>query len=102
MLCLIVIFIIYASILYIMLNDVSQTIRQQRKQRGWSQKQLADLCHLDRTTIGALERDDYQDLGIRKVERVLSVLGMTLRCESIGLPTLDDLKAEKSPALKGL
>jgi predicted XRE-type DNA-binding protein len=67
--------------------------QKQRKQKGWSQKQLAEICNLDRTTIGALERDDYQDLGIRKVERVLSVLGMTLSCESVGLPTLDDLKA---------
>lgn len=75
-----------------MLKNISQTIQQQRKQKGWSQKKLAELCNLDRTTIGALERDDYQDLGIRKVERVLSVLGMTLSCDSVGLPTLDDLK----------
>jgi transcriptional regulator with XRE-family HTH domain len=86
------IFIIYAKILF-MLKNISQTIYEQRKQRGWSQKHLADLCKLDRTTIGALERDDYQDLGIRKVERVLSVLGLTLSCESVGLPTIDDLKA---------
>jgi transcriptional regulator with XRE-family HTH domain len=78
-----------------MLKTISQTIQKQRKQKGWSQKQLAEICNLDRTTIGALERDDYQDLGIRKVERVLSVLGMTLSCESVGLPTLDDLKADQ-------
>jgi len=75
-----------------MLKNISRTIQQQRKQRGWSQKHLAEMCNLDRTTIGALERDDYQDLGIRKVERVLSVFSMTLNCESVGLPTLDDLK----------
>lgn len=78
-----------------MLNNISQEIQKLRKQNGWSQKKLAEMCHLDRTTIGALERDDYQDLGIRKVERVLSVLGMTLSCESVGLPTLDDLKANQ-------
>ncbi len=76
-----------------MLTNISQAIQKQRKKKGWSQKKLAELCNLDRTTIGALERDDYQDLGIRKVERVLSILGMTLTCESVGLPTLDDLKA---------
>ncbi len=79
-----------------MLENLSHTIRQQRKQRGWSQKKLAELCKLDRTTIGAFERNDYQDLGIRKVERILSVLGMTLCCESVGLPTLDDLKSAKN------
>jgi len=79
-----------------MLNTISQTIKEQRKHRGWSQQKLADLTQLDRTTIGALERNDYQDLGIRKVERVLSLFGMTLGCESVGLPTLDELIADKS------
>ena len=74
-----------------MLDDVSQTIRTARKKRGLSQQQLADLVQLDRTTIGALERNDYRDLGIRKVERVLMVLGKTLSCENVGMPTLDDL-----------
>ena len=74
-----------------MLHEISETIRKARKERGMSQQQLADLVHLDRTTIGALERNDYQDLGIRKVERVLTVLGKTLSCESVGMPTLDDL-----------
>ena len=61
---------------------------------GLSQQQLADLVQLDRTTIGALERNDYQDLGIRKVERVLTVLGKTLSYENMGMPTLDDLVRE--------
>ena len=78
-----------------MLTTISQTIREQRKQHGWSQQKLADLTQLDRTTIGALERNNYQDLGIRKVERVLAVFGMTLNCESVGLPTLDELVANK-------
>ena len=78
-----------------MLSPISKTIREQRKQRGWSQQKLADLTHLDRTTIGALERNSYQDLGIRKVERVLALFGMTLCCTSVSLPTLDELVARK-------
>lgn len=77
--------------IFTMLNEISQTIRTARKAQGLSQQQLADMTHLDRTTIGALERNDYQDLGIRKVERVLSALGKTLNCENVGMPTLDDL-----------
>lgn len=77
-----------------MLEAIGETIRAARKARGWSQQQLADLCHLDRTTIGALERNDYNDLGIRKVDRVLMVLGKTLTTKDVGLPTLDDLKAQ--------
>ncbi len=77
-----------------MVGFQGKDIRRWRKQQGWTQKQLADLCHLDRTTIGALERDDYSDLGIRKVERVLSVLGKTLVVSDVSLPTLDQLQAE--------
>lgn len=82
-----------------MLYQISQTIRQARKARGMSQQQLADLVHLDRTTIGALERNDYQDLGIRKVERVLAVFGKTLHCEDVGMPTLDDLVEQNQMGL---
>ena len=74
-----------------MLNNLSQTIQAARKARGLTQQQLAVLTQLDRTTIGALERNDYNDLGIRKVERVLMVLGKSLTSEDISLPTLDDL-----------
>lgn len=78
-----------------MLDDIGKAIRTARKAQGWSQQQLAERVHLDRTTIGALERNDYQDLGIRKVERVLSVLGKTLVCADIGMPTLDDLVRQR-------
>lgn len=75
-------------------NHKRTDVRNTRKARGWIQQQLADLCNLDRTTIGALERNDYSDIGIRKVERVLTVLGKTLTTQDVGLPTLDDLKAQ--------
>jgi transcriptional regulator with XRE-family HTH domain len=89
------IFIIYAKIFIIMIKNLSKTIKEQRKKLGWSQTKLAEMSQLDRTTIGALERNDFKDLGIRKVERVLSILGMTLNCEPVGLPTLDDLKSDQ-------
>lgn len=78
-----------------MLADLSQTIRRTRKAKGWTQQQLADLCNLDRSTIGALECNAYTDLGIRKVELVLNVLGKTLTTRDFGLPTLDELKAQR-------
>ncbi len=78
----------------IMLADIGETIRSARKARGWSQQQLADRCNLDRTTIGALERNDFNDLGIRKVDRVLMVLGKNLTTKDAGLPTLDELKVQ--------
>lgn len=76
-----------------MLAALSQTIRQARRTQGLTQQQLADLCGLDRTTIGALERNDYSDLGIRKVETVLNVLGKELCSRDKSLPTSDELQS---------
>ena len=78
-----------------MLEEISELIRSQRKKKKWSQQQLAQLTGLDRTTVGALERDDYSDIGIRKVQRVLEVLGLTLSVKPYGLPSLDELKESK-------
>ncbi|WP_252179894.1 helix-turn-helix transcriptional regulator [Endozoicomonas sp. 4G] len=78
-----------------MLEELGELIRTQRKQKKWSQQQLAQLSGLDRTTIGAIERDDYSDIGIRKVQRILEVLGLTLSVKPYGLPDLDELKGMK-------
>jgi len=77
------------------LTEISLQIKQLRKQKGWSQQQLAHLAGLDRTTIGMLERNDYADIGIRKVQRVLQLLGKSLALVDTGLPTLDDLKGKQ-------
>ncbi|MEE9426363.1 MAG: helix-turn-helix transcriptional regulator [Methylococcales bacterium] len=80
------------------LNAISKQVRVMRKQKGWSQQKLADLSGLDRTTIGAFERNDYSDIGIRKVQRVLELLGKCLALTDRGLPTLDQLQTNKSSA----
>jgi len=77
------------------LTEIGLQIKQLRKQKSWSQQQLANFTGLDRTTIGMLERNDYSDLGIRKVQRVLQVLGKSLALVDTGLPTLDDLKGKQ-------
>lgn len=77
------------------LTDISEQIKILRKQKGWSQQQLAEYAGFDRTTIGALERNAYSDIGIRKVQRVLLLLGKTLTLADVGMPTLDDLLAQR-------
>ncbi len=77
-----------------MLDELGELIRFHRKQKRWSQMELAVFSGLDRTTIGALERDDYSDIGIRKVQRVLEILELTLAVNKAGIPTLDDLKEQ--------
>lgn len=73
------------------LDQLGQQIKALRKERNWSQQQLADMAGLDRTTLGMLERNSYNDIGIRKVQRVLELLDRKLVIGTNGLPTLDDL-----------
>jgi transcriptional regulator with XRE-family HTH domain len=73
------------------LDQLGQQIKFLRKERNWSQQQLADMAGLDRTTLGMLERNNYNDIGIRKVQRVLELLDRKLVIGVKGLPTLDDL-----------
>jgi transcriptional regulator with XRE-family HTH domain len=72
--------------------QLASDIRQFRKDNDWSQQQLADMTGLDRTTISALERNNFNEIGIRKVQRILQVLNYSLSIEAVGLPTLDDMQ----------
>ena len=73
-------------------TQLASDVRKFRKDNGWSQQQLADMAGLDRTTISALERNKFNDIGIRKVQRVLQVLSHSLAIQSVGLPNLDDMQ----------
>ncbi len=83
------------------LDYLGSQIKTLRKQHGWSQSQLAEMAGLDRTTLGMLERNDYTDIGIRKVERVLELLGKKLTLANAGLPTLDELVAAQAGESQG-
>ena len=74
------------------LFDISKIILSERKQRKWSQQLLADYAGLNRTTIGKIERGDYDDVGLRKIERILNLFNKSLTVIDTGLPTLDQLK----------
>jgi len=72
--------------------QLARDVRKFRKDNGWSQQQLADMAGLDRTTISALERNKFNDIGICKIQRVLQVLSPSLAIEPVRLPNLDDMQ----------
>lgn len=57
------------------LSSFGAAIRKMRTQRGLSQEQLADLCELDRTYIGSIERGERNIslINIHKLALALSV-----------------------------
>jgi transcriptional regulator with XRE-family HTH domain len=78
-----------------MLFSIGQQIRQARKSRKLSQAELARVFGMSRTTIGQIEKGVVQDVGVRKIIRILEYLGLELSVRSAGRPpTLEELREE--------
>jgi transcriptional regulator with XRE-family HTH domain len=82
-------------IIHLMLFDIGQHIRQTRKKRRLSQAELAMALGMSRTTIGQIENGTVQEVGVRKLIRILDYLGLELRVRNAGAPpTLEELREE--------
>ncbi len=76
-----------------MLFNIGQQIRQARKKRKISQSELAKSLGMSRTTIGQIENGTVQEIGVRKLIRLLEFLGLELRIRPAGQPpTLEELR----------
>ena len=76
------------------MEEYGRTIREYRKKRGLSQQDLASALRLGRTTISLLETGAISDLGVRKLLRICSRLGLGLQIVPRQTPTLAEaLKA---------
>lgn len=79
-----------------MIFNIGQEIHEARKKCKLSQAQLAKALGMSRTTIGQIEKGTVQEIGIRKLIRVLEYLGLELRIRQAGSPpTLDELREEE-------
>lgn len=79
-----------------MLFYIGEQIRRSRKGRNISQADLAKSLGMSRTTIGQLENGTIQEIGVRKLIRVLEYLELELRIRPSGKPpTLEELREEE-------
>lgn len=79
-----------------MLFDIGKQIQRARKGRKVSQLEVAKALGMSRTTIGQIENGTVQDIGVRKLIRVLEFLGLELRVRPAGMPpTLEELREEE-------
>jgi transcriptional regulator with XRE-family HTH domain len=79
-----------------MLFDIGKQIRQVRKSRKISQAEIAAALGMSRTTIGQIENGSVQEIGVRKLIRLLEFLGLELRVRPAGQPpTLEELREEE-------
>jgi transcriptional regulator with XRE-family HTH domain len=79
-----------------MIFEIGQQIKLARKQRKMSQANLAMLLGVSRTTIGQIENGTIQEIGVRKLIRILEMFELELRVRPTGRPpTLDELREEE-------
>ena len=78
------------------LTSIGEQIAARRKSLGLSQAALARQAGLGHSTLDALENGRLGELGLSKIVKLLSALGLelTLQETSARRPTLDDLMRE--------
>ena len=81
-----------------MLIEIGRQIQQARKSRRITQAELGKALGMSRTTIGQIERGTVQEIGVRKLIRLLEYLGLEIRVRPAGRPpTLEELREEEAP-----
>jgi transcriptional regulator with XRE-family HTH domain len=80
----------------LMLSYIGEQIAARRRALGLSQAALAEQAKVGHSTLDALENGRLGELGLSKIIRLLSGLGLELKIqEATGRrPTLDDLMEE--------
>lgn len=77
----------------IMLFTIGTEIRCERKRRKISQNKIAQDLKMSRATISQIELGTVQEVGVRKLIRILEYLGLELRVRPAGAPpTLEELR----------
>jgi transcriptional regulator with XRE-family HTH domain len=79
-----------------MLFYFGEKIKAERKRRKLTQKHIADALGMSHATISQIEAGIVQDIGIRKLARILEYLGLEIRIRTAGAPpTLEELREER-------
>jgi len=76
------------------LDEIGMSVRSLRKDKGLTQKQLADIAGISRVTLGKLERAQLGSITLKTFDIILDALGYEIdvkRKNSFGLPSLDEL-----------
>jgi len=77
---------------YVDITAIGEQIAARRKKLGLSQAELASKAGIGHSTLNALENGRLGELGLTRIAKVLSVLGMELKLEEAAgrRPTLEE------------
>lgn len=77
-------------------SELGRAVAGARKERAWSQQQLADYAGISRPTLSAFENGRAGEIGVRKLLVILDLLGYRLEMvEKHARPTLEELMREQ-------
>ena len=77
------------------LNELSKEIKSLRKNKKWSQDDLEKYSGITKRTISKIENDFVDEVGIKKVETILDLLGYEFSIRLKNRPrTLEELQEE--------
>lgn len=62
------------------LASVGDAVRDDRRERGWSQTQLGELAGVSRPTIARIERGD--DVSVATLAKATAAVGLTVKIEA--------------------
>ncbi|CAI8233674.1 MAG: helix-turn-helix transcriptional regulator [Sulfurovum sp.] len=78
------------------LHKLGKEIQTLRKNKKWSQNDLEQYSGITKRTISKIENGFIDEVGIRKVETILDLLGMEFSLRPKGRPkTLEELQNER-------
>ena len=77
------------------LEDLGKEIKLLRKNKKWTQDDLEQYSGITKRTISKIENGFIDEVGIKKVETILNLLGMEFTLRPKGRPrTLEELQNE--------
>lgn len=78
------------------LHELGTTIKTLRKEKKWSQDDLGQYSGITKRTISKIENGFIDEVGIKKVENILDLLGYEFALRPKGRPkTLEELQDAK-------
>ncbi len=78
------------------LQELGKEIKLLRKEKKWSQDEMEKFSGITKRTISKIENGFIDEVGIKKVEIVLDLLGVEFAFRPKGRPkTLEELQNER-------
>lgn len=78
------------------LQELGKEIQLLRKEKKWSQEDMEQYSGITKRTISKIENGFIDEVGIKKVETILDLLGVEFSLRPKGRPkTLEELQNEQ-------